>query len=64
MSSKAEELAASLESGEMGDEKYLGGTGGKGRSKTEIGQKQSANADPSKKAVGAVISGENARKTS
>ena len=28
MSSKAEELAASLESGEMGDEKYLGGTGG------------------------------------
>lgn len=29
MSSKAEELAASLESGEMGDEKYLGGTGGR-----------------------------------
>ena len=36
MSSKAEELAASLESGEMGDEKYLGGTGGKNLKKFTI----------------------------
>ena len=35
---------------------------GKNRTKAESGQKQAANADPSRKAVGAVIAGENARK--
>jgi hypothetical protein len=35
---------------------------GKGRSKSEIGQKQAANHDPSKKAVSSIVSGENARK--
>ena len=35
---------------------------GKNRTKAESGQKQAANADPSRKAVSAVVNGENARK--
>merc|ERR1712210_448457 len=44
--------------------KFMGGCGGKHRTKAEQGQKQAANADPSKKAVSSIVSGENARKTS
>jgi len=58
----AEDMAASLEAGETMDDQFLAGHGGKNRTKAESGQKQSANADPSRKAVGAVITGENARK--
>lgn len=62
MSSSAEAMAASLEAGQASDDQFMGGTGGKGRSKSEIGQKQAANHDPSKKAVSSIVSGENARK--
>ena len=36
---------------------------GKNRTKAEAGQKQSAHADPSRKAVSTVVAGENARKS-
>lgn len=61
--SNAEAMAASLEAGQEGDEKFMGGTGGKHRTKAELGQKQAANHDPSKKAVSNIVAGENARKT-
>ena len=35
---------------------------GKHRTKAELGQKQAANHDPSKKAVSNIVAGENARK--
>merc|ERR1712110_1047518 len=57
----AEEMAASLEAGETHDDKFLAGHGGKNRTKAEAGQKQSAHADPSRKAVSTVVAGENAR---
>lgn len=63
MSSNAEAMAASLEKGDASDDKFMGGTGGKHRSKAELGQKQAANHDPSKKAVSNIVSGEKARKT-
>jgi hypothetical protein len=58
----AEEMAASLEAGESHDDQFMAGHGGKNRTKAESGQKQAANADPSRKAVSAVVNGENARK--
>jgi len=60
----AEDMAESFEAGTADDQKLMGGSGGKHRTKAEQGQKQAAHADPSKKAVSSIVSGENARKTS